>query len=82
MSFGVNDDPAARSRTNRFFSGQAVVESKQAVGGLAFERAVKLQKAAEGSNGFFGLGEDVNLLTHLQVVETERNAVVVRERAA
>jgi hypothetical protein len=46
---------------------------------LPVERAVKLQEAADGSNGFLGIRRDVNLLTNLQIVETESNAVVARE---
>jgi hypothetical protein len=49
---------------------------------LLFERAVKLQEAADGSNGFLGISRDVNLLTNLQIVETESNAVVARESVA
>jgi hypothetical protein len=49
---------------------------------LPFERAVKLQEAAEGGNGFLGISRDVNLLANLQIVETESNAVVVRESVA
>ena len=48
VSFGVNNYSAARAGMNGFVRGQAVVEGKQAGGGLPFERAVKLQEATEG----------------------------------
>jgi hypothetical protein len=43
---------------------------------------VKLQEASEGTDGFFRISKDVNLLANLQIVETERNAVMVRQRVA
>ena len=82
MSFDVNDNPAAGTGMNGFVGGQAVVKSKQVGGGLPFERAAKLQEAAEGTTGFLGISKDVDWLTNLQIVETESNAVVARERVA
>jgi hypothetical protein len=46
-----------------------------------FERAVKLQEASEGTAGFFRISKDVSLLANLQI-ETERNAVMVRQKVA
>jgi polyisoprenoid-binding protein YceI len=67
-----------RSHRDEWFCRRIGCSQKQ-VGGLPFERAVKRQEAADGSNGFLGISRDVNLLTNLQIVETESNAVVVRE---
>ena len=55
---------------------------KQAGGGLPFERAVKLHEASEGTAGFFRISKDVNLLANLQIVETERDATMVRKKVA
>ena len=59
VSFGANNYSAARAGMNGFVRGQAVVEGKQAGGGLPFERAVKLQEASEGTDGFFRISKDV-----------------------
>jgi len=77
VSFGVNNYSAARAGMN---ARTAAVEGKQAGGGLPFERAMKLQEASEEPDGFFRISKDVNLLANLQIVETERNAVMVRQR--
>lgn len=63
---------------NGFVRGQAVVEGKHAGDGLPFERAVKLQEASKGTDGFFRISKDVNSLANLQIVGTRRNAVMVR----
>jgi hypothetical protein len=72
VSFGVNNYSAARAGMNGFVRGQAVVEGKQAGGGLPFERAVKLQEASEGTDGFFRISKDANL--QVQIVETDGEA--------
>jgi hypothetical protein len=56
---------------NGFVRGQAVVEGKHAGDAWPFERAVKLQEASEGTDGFFRISKDVNLLANLQIVQTE-----------
>jgi hypothetical protein len=80
----LSPDPQAKVSTAiklRMLSARSsVVEDKQAGGGLPFERAVKLQEASEGTDGFFRISKDANL--QVQIVETERNAVMVRQRVA
>src|SRR5260370_37255551 len=78
IRFDTNNYSAARAGMNGFVRGEAVVEGKQASAGLPFERAVKLQEASEGTDGFFRVSKDVYLLANLQIVETERNAVMTK----
>ena len=62
VSFGVNNYSAAPAGMNGFVCGQAAVEGKHGGDGLPFERAVKLQEASKGTDGFFRISKDVNLL--------------------
>jgi hypothetical protein len=43
---------------------------------------MRLPETSEGTAGFFSISKDGNLLANLQIVETERNAVMVRQRVA
>src|SRR5689334_14168316 len=82
LGLAVNDKPTTRTRANSIAVRGAVVKSQEATRRFALKRPTKLQEAADGTDGFLRISIDVHFLPELKVIETEGNAVIMRQRVA
>ncbi len=80
MALRIDNNAAARAGLNRVAIHRGVVEREQARRRLALVRAFKAQQLARMIR-FFRVGVDLDLLAELKLVQAERGAMVMRQRA-